>query len=216
MQTRPPSIETEPIARPDREWPRADAANGDDRRSFARNLAFYGIAPQQAELVVPAGRTSTLDTTPGATGVVVPRLLATRDLDRFKAWLGVPDHAFERGDLPPYPVSPLSPWLGDDLAEPDPAAVLLARQAYVHGYSKLIEGGKALIERLSGEFRASCAAIGRRVVEPGAALVVQGTLPAVLIVGELRLYEPGTLRIQTETRMCVDRLVKIEADGRAR
>jgi hypothetical protein len=193
----------------------------EDQRSFAGNLDFYEVTPRCQELIVRSGQLCTLDTTPGAVGAVRPRLLATRDLDQLKAWIGVPDRAYESGELPQRAVPSWSPWLADGSAseaEESATADALsqARQAYVHGYSKLIERGKPQIEEFFGEFRVACFAIRRVVVEPQAGLVVQGSLPAVLIIGEFCLGGAGALRLFTETRMCVDQLVKSDREGQVR
>jgi hypothetical protein len=167
-------------------------------------------------------RTDTFDCTHdavldgAAASALQPFQARTSDLDRFKAWIGLPDAYIRSGKAiaPPGEFARLY-----DHRFADPAAalnddewhdLLLAAGSYLFGDSAPVADYRRAIELRMAPFEIAIYAARRLILRPGRSLTILGP-PAVVIANRIEIHPGATIKTETVSRILADHLVKIEA-----
>lgn len=164
---------------------------------------------------VKAGSQAIFSTTLDRSTSYLPCLRQTNQFDQFKAWIGMPNELFEQ-EVFSFPKElPSKPWPSNYLPEINDLTTLeqediqKAGYAYLFGNSQLVDSYKAVIEKLHAPFEVAVWAIEKIRIEAGSSLIIQGDLPAVLIVRKLEIVAGGNIQLCAPTHMMVQKLEKI-------
>ncbi|TFI53152.1 hypothetical protein BLD44_017600 [Mastigocladus laminosus UU774] len=186
---------------------------------FESLLAEYNLnrnfEVHSESLIIKSGSQVVISTTLDMSALFQPCLRSTKNLDQFKAWIGIPNSLFEQGVFSFTKELPSKPWMSKAVS--DISSLSLAEQedieragyAYLFGNSKLVDSYKEVLEKLHAPFEVAVCAIKKVVIESGGSLIIQGSRPAVLIFGELEIIEGSTIKIYAPTNMTVQQLHKI-------
>ncbi|MEB3311177.1 MAG: hypothetical protein VKJ02_13185 [Snowella sp.] len=167
-------------------------------------------------LTVKADSQVVLSTTLDRSTSYGPCLRQTNQFDQFKAWIGMPNALFEQGVFSFTQALPSSPWPSNyfpessRLTDLEKENIQKAGYAYLFGNSQLVASYKAVIEKLHAPFEVAVWAIEKIRIEAGSSLIIQGDLPAVLMVGELEIVEGGNITLYSPTNLTVQKLQKIK------
>lgn len=189
--------------------------------SLAALLRAYGLDGygEAADLVVVRqGQHARL--TGAATGesVIAPVHMETRDIDRYKAWIGTPDSTLGSVDaVVSHFDLPHRAWNGGgefdpaELSDAERQDIERASWHYIFGYSPSVASYCEAIQRVYAPFELSVFAARKVVVEAGGELMLPEGVPAVLLLDELEIRDGGHLCFMSPFNLTVRHLRKVTA-----
>lgn len=191
------------------------------QENFESFLSEFGIDyfsdVHRGLFTVKAGSQVILSTTLDSANSYLPCFRHTNQLEQFKAWIGMPDALFQEGSLVFDRELPSEPWSSrhltsaTELTPREQEDLQKAGYAYLFGNSQLplVASYQSILEKLHAPFAVAVWAIEKIRVEAGSSLVVQGKLPAALILGELEIVAGGNIQLCAPTHLMVQKLEKI-------
>lgn len=205
----------------------AGSLGGDDlavtprEERFSELLRAYGldgVRGIQDSLHVQGGKLACLTSVPGQDSVIAPVLMETRDIDRYKDWIGTPDSTLEAGgELVSHFDLPHQEWhRGGDfdpqqLSERELKDIERASWHYIFGYSPSVAGYREAVERVYAPFKLAIYAARHVVIEPGGELLLPEGEPAVLLFEEMEIKKGGHVRFMAPFNLSVRHLRKTGA-----
>lgn len=198
-----------------------DLALTSQEEDFSALLRAYGLDGYYGarELVhVRHGELACLTSRPGPMSAISPVAMETRDIDRYKDWIGTPDSTLEAGgELVSSFDLPRREWRrgGDfdprQLTEAELADIERASWHYIFGYSPSVAGYREAIERVYAPFALSIFAARKIVIEAGGELLLPEGEPAVLLFEEMEIEQGGHVRFMSPFNLTVRHLRKVAA-----
>lgn len=218
---------TEIQVRDTRNWSSTGLAGMEDQvteapeKSLATILRAYGLDGYRdaADLVtVRQAQLARLTAASPSESAITPVHMETRDIDRYKAWLGTPDETLgsvdavvKHFDLPQQAWSRGADFDPADLREDERRDIERASWHYIFGYSPSVASYREAVERVYAPFTLSVFAARKVVVEAGGELLLPEGEPAVLLFEELEIKDGGHLCFMAPFNMTVRHLRKVAA-----